>query len=143
VTSARRRARALEALALLLVSTGLRRWVPMHRWAPRLLGSPRLARSDPHPDAVLTVVDEQVGRAVLAASRRLPFEVTCLDQAVAGALMLRRRGVGHGLVIGLSARDATEESHAWLLGACDGVVLGDERRADYVPVSVFESGRLP
>lgn len=138
MSKARRRLRALEALAVLLVVTTIRRSMPMHRWAPRLIGRASVAPLPGVPsDAVLTDVDRQVADAVRAATRRVPVQFTCLDQAVAGALMLRRRRVATSIVIGLPRDEAFTDSHAWLLGACDGIVLGGMVADRYVPASVF------
>jgi hypothetical protein len=135
---ARWRLRALEAMAALFVVTAIRRCIPMHLWAPRLIGRANVAPLPVVPsDAVLTDVDRQVAGAVHAATRRAPVQFTCLDEAVAGALMLRRRRVAASVVVGLPRDEALTDSHAWLLGACDGIVLGGMAADRYVPASVF------
>ena len=130
------RLRALEAACLLMVAAVLRRAVPMHRWAPWLLGGARAAEGPAAADAPVTIADERVRRAVHSAARRLPVALTCLDEAVAGAVMLRRRGYDPAVVVGMPAR-RRGESHAWLLGACGAVVLGGDVRRHYAPVTVF------
>lgn len=52
--------------------------------------------------------------AVGAAIRRVPFEASCLPRAIAGQLMLRRRGVAATVVFGVARRDGEWLNHAWL-----------------------------
>lgn len=125
----------LEALASLIVATCLRRTVPMRRWA-RLLGKTYAAqpREAANPPAV-EGVDRIVAVAIAGAASRLPFGTTCLDQAVAGSLMLRRRGGHPVVVIGLAREDPSCDSHAWLIGDRGGVLIGGGEVADFVPVT--------
>ena len=109
----------------------------MRRWAPPLIGGPRAARASDGAGEVLSYADEQVRRAVRAASRRSPLPFSCLDEAVAGGLMLRRRGFHAAVVVGLPTTDAVADSHAWLLGSCDAIVLGHGSAPNYAPVTVF------
>ena len=125
----------LEALALLMLATGLRRRVPMQRWV-RLVGSAHVA-SPLDPAAPWAERDLAVAGALASAVRRSPVQTTCLDRALAGALMLRRRGAHPVLVIGL-AREAPEaEPHAWLKGEDGAIVVGAESIHEFVPVTEF------
>lgn len=91
----------------------------------RVLGAPQHAPGAPDPVA-------DVGpacRAVVRAAERLPFATACLPRAIAGQLMLRRRGLPASVVFGLARRDGEWLNHAWLehagqpvLGADDAVV---------------------
>jgi hypothetical protein len=76
-----------------------------------------------------TAVAEPMPRivwAVRAASRRLPGGRTCLIEALAADVMLRRRGHAPVLHLGVRKRNdrvAPLDGHAWLV--CDGrVVVG-------------------
>jgi hypothetical protein len=56
----------------------------------------------------------EVRRAVETASRRLPLRTACFSEAVAAALMLRRRGVSTTLHCGASTASGALEAHVWL-----------------------------
>ena len=52
------------------------------------------------------------------AARHVPFKAVCLPQAMAGKMMLRRRGVVSVLSFGLAVDQAGDfEGHAWLAAA--------------------------
>ena len=59
----------------------------------------------------------RIGRAVRIAARRTPWESKCLAQALAAALMLRRRKIPFVLTLGVAKtaeRKAGIDAHAWL-----------------------------
>jgi hypothetical protein len=66
----------------------------------------------------------KVGQAIRSAARRTPWQSACLGQALAAAVMLRRRGIPGTLYLGV-ARDGTQRdrvaAHAWL--RCGDVVI--------------------
>ena len=66
----------------------------------------------------------EVGRAVGAAAARAPVLATCLTEALAGHLLLRRRGAASQVHLG-AARDGRGRPvfHAWLTAGAE-VVLG-------------------
>lgn len=145
------RFRTAEALLLLVLVAGVKRVAPMRYWA-FLLGRPR-----PVPDGWRGRAVERLGRAgpateperlvvqaVRRAVRRLPWRPSCLAQAVAGQVMLRRRGSAGVVVIGLRpdsvdgvGRDGAP-AHAWLLGP-SGPMLGAAASTGFTPVTVFET----
>jgi hypothetical protein len=52
---------------------------------------------------------------VATASRHLPWNCTCLVQAMAGKAMLKRRGVPSTLYLGVAKDGETRlQAHAWL-----------------------------
>lgn len=128
-----RRLRALEALVLLLLARGLRKWVAMRRWAP-LLGEngPPAAPMALEPLAGREAV---VARAVASGARRT--SANCLEQAVAASLMLRRRGTRAVVVIGLDPARPDAIPHAWLVGASGSVVTGADEMPGFRPVNQF------
>jgi hypothetical protein len=77
----------------------------------------------------------RVGLVVAAAARRLPWRPTCLRQALAVRRMLRRRGIGARLHIGVT--DASVgEAHAWV--TVDGnPVIGRPGLERFVPIAAF------
>ena len=80
---------------------------------------------------------KRIGRAVERAARHMPFRAVCLQQAMAAALMLRRRGLAATVYLG-TARDASGGlcAHAWSLCG-DAPVTGVRQAAGYVPVATF------
>ncbi len=78
-----------------------------------------------------------IGLAVQRASSIAPFKAVCLQQALAAALMLRRRGHDVEVYFGL-AKDAEGKliAHAW--SKCQGgLVTGGQQMPHYTPISVF------
>ena len=78
-----------------------------------------------------------IGLAVQRASSIAPFKAVCLQQALAAALMLRRRGHDVEVYFGL-AKDAEGKliAHAW--SKCHGgLVTGGQQMPHYTPISVF------
>jgi hypothetical protein len=78
------------------------------------------------------VAPERVAWAVVAVANQMPFRTTCLPRAIAGHLMLVRRGYPSDLRIGVLPRRAGDaqplQSHAWmeyegtvLIGALDNL----------------------
>ncbi len=140
------RARTAEAMSLLAIGGAFQRWVPLRRWS-RVLGEPVAvptawaghAVGDPvaggGPGAPTS--EHVVRAAVSRGSRRLPWHATCLAEAFAGQVMLRRRGRAGVVVIGLRRTDSTWDAHAWLLGA-SGVLTGGRAARGFTATSVFE-----
>jgi hypothetical protein len=70
---------------------------------------------------------DEIASAVSAVSRRLPWLTTCLIDALAAEVMLRRRGFEPILRLGVRGRDPRQpslEAHAWV--ECAGsIVVGE------------------
>lgn len=122
------RAEAWTALAVL--RTGL--WLlPFRFWRGRFVE----VLHEPAPPApaqislALTAAD-----AVSRAARFVP-NATCLVQALALRWMLRRRGVGCALRVGVSRSQRGEfEAHAWI--ECGGrLLIGAEPAPRFTPLS--------
>ena len=75
----------------------------------------------------------RIGAAVIRAARRLP-RMTCLVEATAADVMLRRRGYASTLKFGVRAPEAgvSLNAHAWVECAGMVVVGGRVELADYV-----------
>jgi hypothetical protein len=139
--------RTTEALLLLLLVGGVKRVAPMRYWA-FLLGRPRPVPGDWRGRAVERLArtgpasgrERLVVQAVHRAGRRLPWRPSCLAQAAAGQVMLRRRGSAGVVVIGLRpGAGGGSPAHAWLLGP-SGPLLGAAASTGFTPVTVFETG---
>ena len=141
------RARVAEAMVLLTAAGAAQKWVPMTMWSGvlgqhgevpaswrgRAVGSlPRRAES---------VVEVWVARAIRRGAQRLPWHSTCLAEATAGQVMLRRRGEPGVVVIGLRPNEERPDgrwiAHAWLLGA-QGALTGGPAAAGFTATTVFE-----
>lgn len=110
----RRAAVLLAATRILLAILGLDR-------TRRLLATKRECRVDARRA-------EQLARAMILASHRVPFATTCLDRAVALWWLLSRERIGAVLRIGVR-KTATLSAHAWI--EHDGRVLLDEEAAGF------------
>lgn len=91
----------------------------------------------PLPVADSAVVDERalrIGWVIRSASNHLPWECSCLIQALAARTLLRRRKFGCVLHIGVLKGEDKLESHAWL--SCGDQILtgakGHERFVEMV-----------
>lgn len=89
----------------------------------------------PHLPAV-----RRVAWAVRVASRRTPWNSNCLAQALAGQIMLGRRGVASTIHLGVMREPSGRlAAHAWL-SAGDVFVTGNHGLAQYAEVARFASG---
>ncbi|MBI3890981.1 MAG: lasso peptide biosynthesis B2 protein [Candidatus Wallbacteria bacterium] len=120
-------AEAFAWLGLARVALGL---LPF-RVVARALGKPRVeSRGEIGPGQAAAA--RRLGWAIEAASRRTPWESTCLIQALAAQRMLRTRGIGSTLYLGVRKGEApgagSLAAHAWL--RCGSLVLTGERAAE-------------
>lgn len=113
----------IEALVALAYARAI-----LHRTRPdNVLARNRAAqqivsRKGPDPDQS----SAQIAFVVPRLARRLPWRADCLVQALAGQVMLSRRGLASEILVGTAKHpDGTFEAHAWL--TCGGlVVLGGD-----------------
>ena len=82
-----------------------------------------------------------IGWAVRAMAARTPWESACLTQALAGMIMLQRRGIPAALYLGV-AKDADDPknmaAHAWLTCG-DTMVTGESGYERFTVISTFLS----
>lgn len=67
-------------------------------------------------------------------ARRMPWRTTCLVQAVAGKLLLARRGIASTIRFGVTTNGGALAAHAWLIVGND-TVLGGDVAADFQPLA--------
>lgn len=106
------------------------------RWAKALFASPGMSRhGDGAPQPQVHARALGVARRVKLRSRTMPFATTCLVEAVAGALLLLRRGIrGATIRFGVRKNGPILEAHAWLIH--DGMVLlGGEEAGSFSPLA--------
>jgi hypothetical protein len=136
----RDRALLLEAVAALTVTRAALLVVPfrklvrraLRRSAPPLPGlgaAPTTGRADPG-------TAKRVGWALQVTAAHLPFGSSCLVRALAGKLMLDRRGVPCLVVLGVRAPGADFGAHAWLR-AGELIVSGEAEAPDYSELARF------
>lgn len=127
------RARLVEAVAVLVVVSGLLRVLRFPRLAPRL--GQHMAESPPVMDASVIRAAAEIRWAVETAARHLLWRPVCLPQAVAAQWMLRRRGIPSTLYLGLDPGRGYD-AHAWVrVGTV--VVTGGPGEERFVVVSTF------
>jgi hypothetical protein len=84
------------------------------RWIAPLLGRNKGESPQKAGTAAVELLD-RIAWAVAAASRNVPWECRCLAQAMAGKVMLRRRGVSSTLYLGVArGGEPGIQAHAWL-----------------------------
>lgn len=115
--------------------------VPFRILSPRL--GTHMAESPAEDDDRRGETLRRVGWALRAISRHVPWRSACLEQGLAGKMMLRRRGVPNTLYLGV-ARDpsARVQAHAWLRSG-GLVVSGADGRERFTVVSTFADGAPP
>jgi Transglutaminase-like superfamily len=128
------RRRAAEA-TLELVRASLE----LHRIAPAVTMQRLGALSDDpeeNPDDAQLHEAERIGRIVAAVAHRLPWQPSCLRQALAVQRMLRRRRIGCRLHLGVMS-SSVPAAHAWVTVGGHAVVGGAGLEC-FVPLAKFE-----
>lgn len=131
---------AVEGLALLAVSRTVLALLPFRiamRWLGLRLDCGIGMATDDGEGAAVSPAVLLVGDAVRRAASVAPFRAVCLQQAVAAALMLRRRGHAAQVHFGVTRDpDGNIIAHAW--SRCQGkLVTGGQQMPHYQPISVF------
>jgi hypothetical protein len=123
--------KAASWLTLMRIAISL---APFHRLRSLMGLTPGEDCSDPRKEKA-----ESIGWAVEASARRLPWHSTCLCQALAAAIMLRRMGIAGTLHLGVGRdMDGALSFHAWLR-CSDLIVTGGEGRERYLSMSTFKT----
>ncbi len=122
------------AFALMLAWTLV--FVVPFRWTARRFGQiePPADTCDRRDEAAL-VLGVAVAARVRWVATRLPWSSSCLVRAVAGLMLLRRRGVrGARIRFGVAKGADGLKAHAWLILG-EAMLLGGEVAADYAAVA--------
>jgi hypothetical protein len=128
----------LEALVALTMAHLALQVFPF-AWIVSAAGHAGAGRADDRSRRVTTdPVALNVRRALRAGARRLPWRATCLTKALAGKMMLVRRGTPSTLVFGVAADGRTVSAHAWLTTAT-GTVCGSREAQRFRPLAVIRS----
>lgn len=124
----------LEALVLLGLARGTVLLIPFRRIAPGL--GRQNTETAPECDPAQQVIVRGVAWAIHRIAPHTPWWSNCLAQAIAGKLMLRRRGVQSTLYLGVDRDAGQMRAHAWLRAGGTTVTGGGGDRA-YVQVASF------
>jgi hypothetical protein len=83
---------------------------------------------------------DRISWSVATASRQLPWDCSCLAQAVAAKAMLRWRGVPSTLYLGV-AKDSHSslKAHAWLRCG-DRILTGWQGMGKFTVIATFAEG---
>jgi hypothetical protein len=79
-----------------------------------------------------------VVRAIHACCRRMPWRTLCMEQALAGARLLKKRGYAVELHYGVALREGELLAHVWLRSA-DLDVLGCDIADQFVDLARFSA----
>ena len=108
----------VEAMAWLILARLLIARVAFGRWRP-WLGTPIAPLADDAGQRLdANLAARRLARAVVRAAGRLPGESRCLARAMALQWMLRSRGLGGVIRIGVlpgSVRGSLDDLHAWVV----------------------------
>ena len=133
-----RRGLVLEAFCLLGICRFLIRYISFNLTASQLMGwfmAETLGTVE--PDKAKTAAD--VGWIVERMAEHTPWESACLAQAMAAQNMLKRRGIGSTLYLGLNSPgryQSEPEAHAWL--RCGSAILtGESEMGDFQSVACY------
>lgn len=110
------------------------RWVPFNRWSDCVGFDAGLV--DP-PGSRLDEA-RRLAADVAWAAKRLPFSTRCLPRAMALSWMLRRKKIGHAVVIAVrpsQLRQSPDALHSW-------VEVGEEKILGDLPGPWIETARL-
>jgi Transglutaminase-like superfamily len=134
------RALAVESLAMLAAARILVKVTPQHRLVSRIGGSrittaevPGAASSD--LAASSKSVGSRVGASVERVARFTWWRSMCLEKALAGKWMLRRRGIASTMYVGMARKGSEFIAHAWLVG--EGQTLTGAGNLSYAPLAAF------
>jgi hypothetical protein len=126
----------LEAGLTLAATQAAIRLLPS-RWIISRLGHPVVASPEAPVSAEQVQRAQQVGWAVQALARFLPWDAKCLAQALAGKWMLQRRRLPSILYLGVDhGEEKWLEAHAWL-GCGTEIITGEPQHKRFKIIAAF------
>jgi hypothetical protein len=130
----------LEAILALALAWVLVFLLPAH-WTLPLFGTAKKSAAGTAEDMAAGVSPAALARARGVATllnrmdRRLPWHNTCLVRALAGRMMLARRGIRGGVVrFGVSLEEGKLGAHAWLMLG-EVTLLGGAEAGGFAPIA--------
>ncbi len=117
------RALAAESLVMLGLARLLVKTTPRERLAARMGGQPANNTDEPEPGSASNPLASdagftgaRIGAMLEGAARTTWWRSMCLEKALAGKWMLRRRGIACTMYMGVAKRGTEFIAHAWLVG---------------------------
>lgn len=93
-------------------------------------------------DAAIQHRCQQIAWAIRVVSSRTPWDSNCLAQALAGKIMLRRRGIVSTLYLGVAKGErGTLDAHAWLRSGTF-ILTGGGNLSRYAVTATFADEHL-
>src|SRR5665213_753161 len=134
------RALAVESLAMLAAARVLVKVTPQQRLVSRMGGGRITDAKVPNAaNGELSANSKSVGFKVGASVERVArftwWRSMCLEKALAGKWMLRRRGIASTMYVGMARRGSEFVAHAWLVG--EGQTLTGAGNISYAPLAAF------
>jgi hypothetical protein len=132
----------MESLAMLGAARILVKTTPENRLVSRMGGTRFDGPSEPSgkPAAQAhAATAERVGAIVERVARTTPWRSMCLEQALAGKWMLRRRGIDSTMYVGMARRGEQFVAHAWLVS--QGQTLTGAGTTVYATLAAFHEPR--
>lgn len=111
------------------------RWVPSRRWLPSALhlGIPSSSLTEAQLEQA-----QELALLIQGASRRLPWQSTCLMNALAAWQLLQQQGIHTQIQLGVKPDEEKGlGAHAWLLLGSEAL-LGGKEAPDFSPIGHFE-----
>ncbi len=126
----------LDAVLLLSISKLVVLTVPFKKVAPHL-GKVN-GEVNYELDSIQLQKADRIKLFINMAAGNVPFRSVCLDQAMAGMLLLRRFRIPSNLCLGVKRNEAEKklDAHAWI--ECGGrILIGGQRSLQYNKVAHF------
>ncbi len=144
------KALAVESLVMLAAARVLVKATPQNKLVSRFGGSRIAAAEAPgtatntQPAGLKSVgsrVGAKVGASVEHVARLTWWRSMCLEKALAGKWMLRRRGIASTMYVGMARKGSEFIAHAWLVG--EGQTLTGAGNLSYAPLAAFRERSDP
>jgi hypothetical protein len=136
------RALAVESLAMLAAARVLVKFTPRRRLVARMGGSRITTPEAPASTKSLhSNVGSRVGASVERVARFTWWRSMCLEKALAGKWMLRRRGIASTMYVGMARKGSEFIAHAWLVA--EGQTLTGAGSISYAPLAAFRERSGP
>lgn len=124
----------IDALLTLLYADLMNRVRPLAH-ATRQLG--QLQTSDfITTDKTRLALALTIGKSIDSIARNLPWQITCLPQAIAVKKMLIRRDVPATLYFGVGKKAVNLDAHAWV-AISNRIIIGGAESKNYAIISAF------
>jgi transglutaminase superfamily protein len=139
------RALAVESLAMLAAARLFVKTTPDNKLVARIGGSPIAGQVPPSAGETGSGSSKstasRVGASVEHVARFTWWRSMCLEKALAGKWMLRRRGIASTMYVGMARKGSEFIAHAWLVG--EGQTLTGAGNISYAPLAVFRERSGP